>query len=496
MAVGEAQRQQFDVVAAAAIALVVALFPLTSADLWWHLASGREIWRRGGIPFSDPFSFASDPGRWLDHGWLFQALVYPIEAAGGPLALQLVQLLLAFGIALVVLRQLARDALPREAALVTVAIAMIAAKPRLTLRPELVTLLFLCVLLAWLRRSDERPRWLLPALACLSLVWTNLHPGAILGALVVLIWCAADALERREWVRPASTLAAFCVPLVMTPYGVDSLLFPFRLRALVTSGGFVNPEWLPARFDTLPAPFLLLVASAIVVVAAWREAATKRIARLLIVAVLAFLALRYQRNAGMFAVALPLLLGPELAALARAWSERTRQLASVLAAVVLLASFFTFAAPGVGINHKEIAVDATDFAKRAGIRGHMFNQARFGGYLIWALYPDTKVLIDGRNEVYTRLLPRLAGAIGDDRQWRQFLRDEQIEWAILGYNNPPQRVVTTGSDGARRTALVPFAVLHFPPREWALVYRDEVAFVLVRRNGVNARLVRNAPRVR
>jgi len=54
----------------------------------------------------------------------------------------------------------------------------------------------------------------------------------------------------------------------------------------------------------------------------------------------------------MFAVARRLLADPELAALSRAWSERTRRLAGVFTAVVLLASFVTFTAPGLGINRK------------------------------------------------------------------------------------------------------------------------------------------------
>lgn len=498
----DAGRRKFDLATAACSALIFAFYPLTSSDLWWHLASGREIWRRRGIPATDPFSFASDRGLWLDHGWLFQTIVYPLHAAGGALLLQLLQVLLVFAIALLILRQLGRDSVPKEAALLTMAVSMATAKPRLTLRPELITLLLLVVLLTWLRRTEDDRKWPVASLACLAVVWMNLHPGAVLGALVLLIWCAFESVRAflgkagaRQALKPGLALTAFALALMVTPYGVDSLLFPFRLQALVSSDAFINPEWQAATFARLPLLYVTLAAALLLVVVASRgRLEGTRLPRVLILTLLGYLALRYQRNAGVFAVSVPILIGPELAALSRSWSERRPRLLLAAAAVAALYSLLTFEPPGLGINRSQIAADATDFVKQTGIRGRMFNQAGFGGYLIWALYPDQRVLMDGRNEVYTELLPRLAGVIGDDRQWRSFLRDEQIEWAIIGYNNPGQRVIEMGRQGEVHTGVLPFGYTHFPPKEWALVYWDDVAMVMIRRGGLNAHLERDAPR--
>lgn len=500
-------RPRIDAAAAAAAAILFALTPLSSADLWWHLASGREIWRLRAIPRTDPFSFASDPGRWLDHGWLFQTIVWPLHELGGALLLQALQVALVFGIAFFALRQLRRDAVPQAAALVVIALAMAAAKPRLTLRPELVTLLLLAILLGWLRRSAAGARWPAAAAAAMALLWANLHPGVVLGTLLVLVWFAAEAAARfrdgtamRPLLREhAVRLLTFSLPLAITPYGIESVLFPFRLRALVASPGFVNPEWEPPTFERLP---LLWISAAAVALLFLARAAGRidigddasRWARPAVAIVLAVFAFQYQRNVGAWGAALPFLAGPEVAAAARALSANARRALIATAGALAVYSLVTFQPPGLGINKEEIPVDAVEFAREAGIRGRMFNQARFGGYLIWRLYPREKVLIDGRNEVYTRLLPRIAEAVGDGRAWTRFLADERIEWAIIGYNNPPQQVTVMTPAGPRPGGARPFGYLHFPPRQWALVYWDDVAMVLVRRAGANHHVEARAPR--
>ena len=471
----EAGRHRFDLAAAAVSAIVFGLFPLTSFDLWWHLASGREIWARHGIPRTDPFSFASDRGPWLDHGWLFQTLLYPLHAAGGSLLLQLVQVLIVFAIAWLGFRELGRSGVSRPVALLTMAIALAVVKPRLALRPELLTLLFLAILLTWLRKE----RWPVVGVMLMSLIWANVHPGVILGGLVLLVWCVAGWIGRRAILM----LVTFSLPLIATPYGIESVLFPFRLRELVMRGGYVNPEWQPATFLNHPLLYLAIATAALLFVTSKSEG---RLQRAVVALLLAVFAVQYQRNVGAFGVALPFLVAPELA---REWSLNVRRLAAAAAALIAGYSLFTFTRPGLGIDRREIAVDATAFVKQAGVRGRVFNQAKFGGYLIWALYPGEKVLIDGRNEVYTGLLPRLAEAVGDGRKWRRFLDEQRIEWAMIGYNNPPQRVVAGG-----RAEWRPFGYLHFPPREWALVYWDDTAMVLVRRGRVNQHLEKNAPR--
>ncbi|MDZ7666367.1 MAG: hypothetical protein U5K27_13775 [Desulfotignum sp.] len=42
-----------------------------------------------------------------------------------------------------------------------------------------------------------------------------------------------------------------------------------------------------------------------------------------------------------------------------------------------------------------------DHIKAGNIHGNLFNQYRWGGFLLWAI-PDQKVFIDGRMDVYQK----------------------------------------------------------------------------------------------
>jgi hypothetical protein len=52
--------------------------------------------------------------------------------------------------------------------------------------------------------------------------------------------------------------------------------------------------------------------------------------------------------------------------------------------------------------------------------GRFYNDTSMGGYLIWKLYPDKQVAIDGRWEVYGELMPRLNATIQGPRTFAAF----------------------------------------------------------------------------
>ncbi|MBC8401855.1 MAG: hypothetical protein H8E14_10245 [Candidatus Marinimicrobia bacterium] len=54
----------------------------------------------------------------------------------------------------------------------------------------------------------------------------------------------------------------------------------------------------------------------------------------------------------------------------------------------------------MGINHFRLPVKATRFLKANPITGKVYNSYNWGGYLIWELYPQKQVFIDGRAPAY------------------------------------------------------------------------------------------------
>ena len=58
-------------------------FPLTNTDIWWHLASAREMLANGQVLRVDPFSSDVLGQSWVDVHWLFQLSAYGIYRIAG-----------------------------------------------------------------------------------------------------------------------------------------------------------------------------------------------------------------------------------------------------------------------------------------------------------------------------------------------------------------------------------------------------------------------------
>jgi tetratricopeptide (TPR) repeat protein len=117
-----------------------------------------------------------------------------------------------------------------------------------------------------------------------------------------------------------------------------------------------------------------------------------------------------------------------------------------------------------------------EFLKSAGISGHMFNSYGLGGYLIWRLWPDQRVFIDGREDVYLKpgVLAEYVHAFDSRENWLRIVGKYAVDYAVVRYPEQPPSSPERSLD-----------YLAFPRQDWGLVYFDDVAAVYVRRNGRN-----------
>src|SRR5207237_6584062 len=65
------------------------LHPLQDPDLWWHLASGRDIVQHRRIPNVDVFSLTASGSSWINSYWLYDIGAYLLYArfGAGPLTI-------------------------------------------------------------------------------------------------------------------------------------------------------------------------------------------------------------------------------------------------------------------------------------------------------------------------------------------------------------------------------------------------------------------------
>jgi tetratricopeptide (TPR) repeat protein len=123
---------------------------------------------------------------------------------------------------------------------------------------------------------------------------------------------------------------------------------------------------------------------------------------------------------------------------------------------------------GVGLKASVYPVAATDFLKEHKLPGNLYNAYDWGGYLMWRLFPDTLVFVDGRSDSI-----------------EHFVASSRIENAWEGWSEAldAYRVNTIITrtcyyDTGEPLSLIDALVRH---PGWSLVYRDEVAVIYVRR---------------
>ena len=499
-----------------------ATFKISTYDVWWHLAYGKLIAASGEIPRADVFSFTAEGAERTDHEWGFQALVYGLYQLGGEAALIVAKALWLALVALLVYRFVRRETglAPAAAALALVPFVL-AGHNRYVLRPEILSLGFSVILAtALFQRRETSPRkgasttlralWWIPLLFA---VWANLHGGLIVG-IVMLALCIAGRAVELAWARlrqspvaddgrlSAPTLLALLAlslagglfnPFFNRVYGVS-----FHITSLHESGIFRNLEWQPPQWPTHWLFFVLVAASAAVVTAQRRRPDWPAIFNLAFVAVIA---LKYVRNLAFFGLLAPVFLAALIALRpAEQIAPRRQRLSNLLppslAAAILALLGVSFLggnprfASGLGVDPRRLPVAAVDFLEAARPPGQLLNAHAFGGSAIWRLYPDEQVFIDGRDDIFAGLRARLSRAVVDSRLWTELLDEYQIGHTLLEYLDRLEEVrIPDPHGGPPGTALRPYAVNHFPPRQWALVYFDDVAMVHVRRTPESAALI-------
>src|SRR5450432_2250713 len=223
----QAQRSQFAVKLLPSLADFAFLMPIVflfgrmdglktllgDCDTGWHIRTGEWILAHGWVPARDIFSFSKPSDPWFAWEWLSDVLFAKLNAAGGLQAVALFSILLlcvTFAVLFLVVKRKAN-------AIVSIGITMLAAAAssiHWLARPHLFTLLFLVLFYAALDRVREGRTRLggVPYLAILpvaTILWTNLHGGFFVGALMIAAFGAGELLTIAFSAEPAGRLPAW-----------------------------------------------------------------------------------------------------------------------------------------------------------------------------------------------------------------------------------------------------------------------------------------------
>jgi hypothetical protein len=461
---------------------------LNDCDTGYHIRAGEYILETRSIPKVDMFSFLDPPPAWTAHEWLSEVVMAQAHNAQG---LAGVVVFFAFIIAMtyyLFFQFLRKDSDNILLLAGMVFLVIFSSMIHFLARPHVLSLLFLVIWYHILDIYQYHNKNYLYILPLLMLVWVNLHGGFIVGFVLLgtyftgnLLYCFSKKSSNKQ-VHAAKSKSFFIIGFVcllasfINPFGYHILLFPFDFVTNKYLIGHVG-EFLPTSFqDFLLYKYLFLIMIAVLMTSKSRL----NLIELFLVLGFTYLSLYSVRYIPLFAIiVVPIIikrLDPMLQksnnrlilflnAKSQSFAEIDKTTRGYLWPVLALGLVVLLAVSG-GIKHsfnpEKKPVAAVEFLQQEHIPGNMFNNDEFGDYIIYAAYPEYRVFIDGRSDMYgVDHFKKYYKVIRLEQGWENVLETYDIQWILYNADSLLSRYLMERQD-------------------WHLVYADKVAHIYVR----------------
>jgi hypothetical protein len=484
-------------------------------DFWWHLATGKWIVEHGRLPDQDPFSFATlqkDPYTpinrvklILTQYWLAQILLYKIYSLYGFAGVSVMRAMI-LTLTVAILFPLLR--LYRVSTTIILPLIIVSAyllKPFAGERPQLFSFLFAGIVIYLMEKmsrplmSDKDSRssrlkiYHLLLLLCMPL-WANLHGGFIYGIVVIAIYLVShwlslfirkrrlETVDIRPYVKFTTTTSLAVLLTLLNPNTYYSLINHFRYKPFIYL--MYVQEFTPTfkLFHTNKGYFAMLVLLTLLIFVELVRTRRINISHLLLFIFNAFISLLAVRFVPLFLVSGSFLIGVYLNKLIKLKifekNKGLEAIATLLICMCIIGAGFLTGRVSVdklyltGVEYTLYPYAAADFLKTLPPR-RIFNPYTWGGYLIWRLYPQYKVFIDGRGlnqEIFLQYMEVVRvnqTEFGGLPKWKAILNSYGIDYIIIA----PYHEYSMGL--ALTYALV-------DDQDWQLIFADDFALVFVR----------------
>lgn len=418
--------------------LMTSRIDLATADLGRHIKNG-EVVVHDGLKLGDPhsvlksnfYSYTYPDYPFVNHHWAAGMLFYFIWAVGGFKGLSLAYILMSVFVFLIFFLLAWRESNFTYAALFSFFLIPLMAERR-EIRPEGLSVLFagLFFFLLWRWNKKEiSPRWLL-LLPVLMILWVNLHIYFFLGLfllgvfflseIVRIIFARLDdhefdeSIQKIKWLVGVGILTTLAT--LLNPSGWKGAIHPLTVYKnygytvleeksvwFLENYGILNPNFLSIKAVII----LLVVGFFLLLLVNRKKFSLAYLLMAIFFGVVGFMALRNFSLLGFFA--LPLLAWAFFGVFSQRKGEVNMAKESGAGAL-----FFALVVLGIYINWQFVSAHggnfgiglapgvqkASEFFKEEKISGPIFNNYDIGGYLVWNLFPQEKVFVDNRPEVY------------------------------------------------------------------------------------------------
>ena len=453
---------------------------LNDADTGWHIINGQLILAAHSVPRTDSFSYTRAGQPWFAWEWLYEVVIAAIHQVAGLNGVVLFTAVIIAATFALLFRFVLRRTGNGVVALCLTLLALSASQIHMLARPHVLSWLIVVLWAEVLYRFEEGKRSALCWLPPLMLLWVNMHGSFILGLALIFLFGCAQTWEfqfnrsAESWRKLKDLAIAFCVcagVTFVTPYGYKLYVHVFQFLSnrymMNLISEYLSPDfhWAGLLYFEI---FILLVGLGLAIA---RERITSTDCFVLLFSLHA--GLYAVRNVPVSAILMSFAIGPMLAGAIRArhdqpnwlyrvavWGENLKKDMTELeqcfrrhylatAAVILSAAIALnggrVASAQVMSEHfseKKFPVKAAEFMAATGIRDHFFNTEDWSGYLIYKLYPGTKVYADSRFDFYGEDFAKECQTISTGAEhWQVPLDKYQVKWVLIAKSLPLSSVL-------------------------------------------------------
>jgi len=481
---------------------------LLDSDTGWHIRTGEIVWQTHNAPSRDPFSHTMPGQTWFAWEWLTDALMAALHGWRGLAGVVggAIFVLLASYAALYWL--MARRKVDPLIACVMTVFGAIASISHWLARPHLLSILLMVVWCALIenyrRHHSRRAAMMLYAVPLLIAVWANLH-GAFISTFVMLgVYAIGELLEfaaRGEWRGKEALKVVKTYFLVGVLSALAAMLTPYGFKLYGHLWRYLNDKQLLSTIQEFQSPDFHSISGRLIelflllgIIAAANAVRQRQFVEVGLTLMWTHMTLQSERHITLAVIVIAPIIAEQLSNIAsefinraaqgektrskalraaRSWYRSTmainQQLTGALCYFAALAFVIATANTGLADNlfsprfdANRFPVRAVEFIQKSSPQGNLYSNDQFGGYLIYKLYPQYKVFVDGRNDFY-----RQGSVLNEAEQielvkpnWQSLLDQRSVGWMLLKRGEPLAQIAILSGN-------------------WTSVYEDPISQVLI-----------------
>jgi len=463
-----------------ALLVISQINTIVDSDIWCHFKTGEYIVKNLNVPQVDIFSYTLENRAWIDHEWLSQVLFYVIFAKFSWLGINILKAIVISSCFLIPLFFIIFKYKKFIYAILFILLSVLAFGYRSFARPEIFSYLLLCLFFYML--EDERKIHMLPLL---QVLWVNLHGYFILGPILIFLYSLGELISGSKIkAKRLGMVFVLAIPACfINPYFYKGAFYPIKILA----GIFTEQRLYMQSIQELMMPvnagfgryiffWILAILSSVTFLVNLKKAKMQHILIFLGAFMASYAAMR---NMPVFIfMAMPLaVINLNEARLTKNITERNHYAVCIL---IILAAVYFFTSNRYYVFTKQSAFrnteskmtglltpsKACDFLEKNNIKGRMFNSIDFGHYISYRFYPEKRVFVDVRTELYKHdFYKSYQRAQNYPGEWESLQRKYNFDVALL-------RHIFSGTERILKYL--------YNNKEWALVYYDENSAIFLR----------------